>query len=73
MADRTPLTDRSDPISVFTGDGHWHVHLSTPGHPAVVLGPYQNPEVARKTADRLRGFLTAVRAADAATDPPVLS
>lgn len=66
MADPLLLTDRSDLVTVLTRDGQWHVRLCSPGHPPVVLGPYQNPDVARKTAEQLRGFLAAVRAADAA-------
>jgi hypothetical protein len=74
MADTVPHTDRSDPITVLSHGGEWHVRLSTPGHPPVILGPYQNPDVARQTAERLRGFLAAFRAADTvASDAPVPS
>jgi hypothetical protein len=66
MADPTTLNDQSNLVTVLGRDGQWHVRLWTNGFPPVVLGPYQNPEVARTIAERLNGFIAAVRAADAA-------
>ena len=65
MADTATLNDRSNLVTVLSRDGQWHVRLYDPGSPPVVLGPYQNPDLARSMAERLRGFIAAVRAADA--------
>lgn len=65
MADTATRNDRSNLVTVLVRDGQWHVRLFTPGYLPIVLGPYQNPELARRTAEQFRGFLAAVRAADA--------
>ena len=66
MADTALLDDQPNFVTVLGRDGQWHVRLFTPGYPPIVLGPYQNPELARRTAEQFRGFLAVVRAADAA-------
>ena len=59
----TPATpsDPPDPVAVQGDGGLWRVRLSAPGRTPVVLGPYHNPDLARATAERLRGFLATVR------------
>jgi hypothetical protein len=39
---------------------NWHVLLNTPGGEAVRLGPYDNPDIAKREAKQIREFLAAV-------------
>jgi hypothetical protein len=53
------------------GDGAYHVELTAPGGPPVVLGPFPNLDVAKATADAVRGFVAAaIRAGQDAQWPP---
>ena len=48
--------------------GSWFVRLGEVVEPPMLLGPYENPALAREDADRLRRYLAAV-IRDAGTPP----